>query len=296
MRRPRPRTRKLGPVGPEVSVVGLGGMPLSIAGRPEESQAIEVIHASLDAGVTLIDTADVYCLDHTDIGHNERLVAKALRTWHGDPSDVLVATKGGLERPGGQWTRNGRPEHLRRACERSLKALGRDHIDLYQLHAPDPEVPFEDSVGAVADLVGEGKVRWVGLSNVSVEQLRQAQAIVPILTVQNRLSPFFRESLEDGMVGDCAEQGIGFLAYSPVGGGRLNKKLPENDVVSVIARGLRVSPHALVTAWVLSRGATVFAIPGARTIPHALDAVSAANLELTPGHQASISAAEFPVQ
>jgi len=276
-----------------VSVIGLGGMPLSITGRPDESRAIAVIHASLDAGVTLIDTADVYCLDHNDIGHNERLVATALRTWGGNPSDVVVATKGGLERPGGQWTRNGRPEHLRQACERSLKALGRDHIDLYQLHAPDPAVPFEDSV-AVADLVREGKVRWAGLSNVSVEQLRRAQAIIPIQTVQNRLSPFFRESLEDGMVGDCAEQGIGFLAYSPVGGGRLHKKLPENEVVAVIARGLGVSPHALVTAWVLSRGATVFAIPGARTIPHALDAVSAANLDLTWGHQASISGADFP--
>ncbi len=277
-----------------MSVIGLGGMPLSITGRPDESRAIAVIHASLDAGVTLIDTADVYCLDHNDIGHNERLVATALRTWGGNPSDVVVATKGGLERPGGQWTRNGRPEHLRQACERSLKALGRDHIDLYQLHAPDPAVPFEDSVGAVADLVREGKVRWAGLSNVSVEQLRRAQAIIPIQTVQNRLSPFFRESLEDGMVGDCAEQGIGFLAYSPVGGGRLHKKLPENEVVAVIARGLGVSPHALVTAWVLSRGATVFAIPGARTIPHALDAVSAANLDLTWGHQASISGADFP--
>lgn len=290
----RPAERALGPGGPEVSILGLGGMPLSTAGRPDEAQAIAVIHASLDAGVTLIDTADVYCLDHTDIGHNERLVAKALRTWGGDPGGIVVATKGGLERPGGQWTRNGRPEHLRRACERSLKALGRDHIDLYQLHAPDPDVPFEESVGAIADLVREGKVRWAGLSNVSVEQLRQAQAIVPILTVQNRLSPFFRESLEDGMVGDCAEQGIGFLAYSAVGGGRLNRKLPDHPVVAPIAREVEASPHAVVTAWVLAQGPTVFAIPGARTVPHAMDAVAAASLDLGREQLAAISEAEFP--
>ncbi len=291
----RPATRALGPGGPEVSVLGLGGMPLSIAGRPDEAQAIAVIHASLDAGVSLIDTADVYCLDHTDIGHNERLVAKALRTWRGSPEDVVVATKGGLERPGGQWTRNGRPEHLRRACERSLKALGVDHIDLYQLHAPDPDVPFEESVGAIADLVREGKVRWAGLSNVSVEQLRQARAMVPVLTVQNRLNPFFREAIDEGVVDECARQGIGFLAYSPVGGGRLQKKLPDHPVVARIAREVGASPHAVVTAWVLARGPTVFAIPGARTIPHALDAVAAANLNLSREQRAAISEAEFPV-
>ncbi len=278
-----------------MSVIGLGGMPLSIAGRPDEAQAIAVIHASLDAGVTLIDTADVYCLDHTDIGHNERLVAKALRTWRGTPEDVMVATKGGLERPGGQWTRNGRPDHLRRACERSLKALGVDHIDLYQLHAPDPDVPFEESVGAIADLAGEGKVRWAGLSNVSVEQLLQARAMVPVLTVQNRLSPFFREAIDEGVVDECARQGIGFLAYSPVGGGRLQKKLPDHPAVARIAREAGASPHAVVTAWVLSQGPTVFAIPGARTVPHAMDAVAAASLELGREQLAAISEAEFPI-
>jgi len=235
-------------------------MPLSIAGRPEETQAIEVIHACLDVGVTLIDTADVYCLDHTDIGHNERLVARALRSWGARQSkDVFVATKGGLERPGGQWTRNGRPEHLRRACDRSLKALEADHIDLYQLHAPDPDVPFEESVGAIADLARLGKVLWVGLSNVSVEQLRRAQAIIPILTVQNRLNPFFREALDEGVVDECARQGIGFLAYSPVGGGRLQKKLPDHPVVARIAGEGGVPPR---------RGDRVGARPGAHGVRH----------------------------
>src|SRR5690606_23709592 len=134
--------------------IGLGGMPLSIQGRPDEAQAIAVIHAALDAGITFIDTADAYCLDDGEIGHNERLIAKALAAW--PSARVVVATKGGLERPGGRWETNGRPEHLRAACERSLAALGVEQIELYQLHAPDSAVPFAESVGALADLRREG--------------------------------------------------------------------------------------------------------------------------------------------
>ena len=150
-------------------------MHLSIQDRPRRSRAFEVIHAALDAGVTLIDTADVYCLDDSEIGHNERLVAKALESWSGDRDRVIVATKGGVKRPSGRWEMDGRPEHLRAACERSLAALGVERIDLYQLHAPDPKVPLAESVGALADLQREGKIRWVGLSNVSVPQIREAE-------------------------------------------------------------------------------------------------------------------------
>ena len=235
----------MGAGAPAVPAVGYGGMHLSLEERPPEAQGIDVIRAALDAGVRLIDTADVYCRSDDDIGHNERLVAEALRGWRGERSSVLVATKGGLTRPGGRWERDGRPEHLRAACERSLLALGVDRIALYQLHAPDPAVPFEESVGALAELRREGKIQWVGLSNVSVAEIRAAQAIVPIASVQNRLNPFFREALADGVVRYCAEQGIGFLAYSPTGGGRLTRKLPEHPVLApdgVTAR--RVGPRA----------------------------------------------------
>src|ERR687892_812021 len=198
--------RRMGAGAPSVPAVGYGGMHLSLEDRPPERQGLEVIRAALEAGVRLIDTADVYCLDDADIGHNERLVAEALRGWSGDRDAVLVATKGGLTRPGGRWERDGRPEHLRAACERSLRALGVERIGLYQLHAPDPAVPFEESVGALADLRGEGKVRWVGLSNVSVAQIRAAEAITPVASVQNRLNPYFREALESRVVQYCAEQ------------------------------------------------------------------------------------------
>ena len=209
--------RPLGRGAPPVSIVGYGGMHLSLAGRPPENVALRVIHAGLDAGMTLIDTADVYCLDQNDIGHNERLVAQALKSWSGPRDQVIVATKGGMIRPDGRWERDARPERLRRACERSLQALQVDRIDLYQLHAPDHQVPFEESVGALAELQREGKIRWIGLSNVSVAEIKAAEAITEVATVQNRLNPFFREAIETGVVRYCGERGIGFLAYSPTG-------------------------------------------------------------------------------
>ncbi len=286
-------TLPLGPSAPLVSVVGYGGMHLSIEGRPSVEQGLAVIHAALDAGMTLIDTADVYCLDHTDIGHNERLIARALKEWPGQRDAILVATKGGMIRPGGRWERDGSPRHLRAACEASLKALGVAQIALYQLHAPDPAVPFEESVGALAALKEQGKIRHVGLSNVSVEQIRRAQAIVPIVSVQNRLNPYFREALTGGVVEYCGQQGIGFLAYSPTGGGRLTRKLPAHPVLSRIAARLGTTAHAVCLAWVLAQGKTVIAIPSARQVAHAKSSADSAGVVLSAGDLQEISAAEF---
>jgi aryl-alcohol dehydrogenase-like predicted oxidoreductase len=286
-------TRSLGPDIPAVSGIGFGGMPLSIADRPPESRAIQVIHAALDAGVTLIDTADVYCLEDGDLGHNERLIAKALGTWSGARERVVVATKGGMIRPGGRWERNGHPDHLKQACDRSLAALGVERIDLYQLHAPDPAVRFADSVGALKELQDQGKVRWVGLSNVSVDEIEQARAITPIQSVQNRLNPFFREAVDTGVVAHCAKHGLGFLAYSPVGGGRLHKKLPFHPTLAALAERHGTSAHAVVLAWVLARGPTVIPIPGARTVEHARDAIHALTLSLTADELGAIDRAEF---
>lgn len=285
--------RSLGPGAPLVSAVGYGGMHLSIQERPPEEQGIRVIHAALDAGVTFIDTADVYCLDERDIGHNERLVAEALRRRPGDRERAIVGTKGGVTRPRGRWETDGSPRHLQEACERSLRALNVERIDLYQLHAPDPDVPFADSVGALADLQRQGKIRWVGLSNVSVAQIREAESIVTVTTVQNRLNPFFREALADGVVEYCTRQGIGFLAYSPTGGGRLNRKLPGHPVLQPMATRLGVTPHALVLAWVLARSPDVIVIPSARSVEHAVDSARAADLVLSQADLSAITAAEF---
>src|SRR5215213_2994919 len=171
-------TRTLGDA--QVFPIGLGGMPLSLKGRPEEDQAIRTIHAALDAGVNLIDTADAYAVDERDVGHNERLIAEALR---GRRDGVIVATKGGHTRPGGAWELDGSREHLRAAAEASLRALETDVIDLYQYHRPDPAVPYAETIGAFKELQDAGKVRWVGVSNCTVEQLEEALEVVEIVSV-----------------------------------------------------------------------------------------------------------------
>ena len=282
--------RKLGPDGPEVGAVGLGGMYLSIVSgpgstRPDEAQAIATIHAALDAGVTLIDTADVYCIDHRDIGHNERLIARALK---GRREKVLVATKGGLERPRGSWTSNGRPEHLRAACEASLAALGVERIDLYQLHAPDDDVPFADSVGAIARLREEGKVARVGLSNVSASELAEAERIVPITSVQNRWNPQDRRVERDGVLAACTQKRIAFLPYSPFGGARGAVSLPQVGRLAVEAQRRGVSPHRLVLAWMLAKSPVVIPIPGARRAASVVDSAAAADLALGAADLAQI--------
>ncbi len=287
------RTHPLGPGLPPVPVIGYGGMHLSITDRPPEAQGIRVIHAALDAGMTLIDTANAYCLDAADTGHNERLIARALREWPGPRERIVVATKGGIVRGGGRWDRDGRPASLVAACEASLTALGVEQIALYQLHAPDPAVPFEESVGALVELQRAGKIRWIGLSNVSVEQIRRAEALGPVATVQNRLNPYFREALADGVVRYCGERGIGFLAYSPTGGGRLTRKLPDHPVLAAMAARRQVTAHQLCLAWVLAQGPSVLAIPSARRTEHAIDSALAGALELGPEELSAISAAPF---
>ncbi len=286
-------TRPLGPNAPDVSAVGFGGMPLSIQDRPEESESVGAIHRALERRPVLLDTADVYCLDHNDIGHNERLFAKALRSWSGPGDGFVLATKGGLTRPQGRWERDARPDHLKAACERSLRALNVDCIDLYQLHAPDPRIPFVDSVGALAQLREDGKIKRVGLSNVGIDEIREATAIVPVTSVQNRLNPFFREALETGVVEYCRDHGIGFLAYSPMGGGRLNKKLPSHPTLAPIAERHGVSAHAIALAWVLAQASNVIPIPAARTAPHVDDSSTAGDLNLSSDELKSIEEAEF---
>jgi len=270
--------------------IGFGGMPLSIQGRPPEDVGRSVIHAAVDAGMTFIDTADVYCLDDSDIGHNERLIASALAE-RGDRDAVRVATKAGLRRPRGAWTNDGSPKHIREACERSLRALQTERIWLYQFHAPDPSVPFEKSVETFAELQREGKCLHVGLSNVSVAEIDAASRIVDVQSVQNRLNPYFRESLD--VAAECGRRGIAFLAYSPVGGGRLAKKLPKFEVLQRIADAHGRSVHAIVIAWVRSKGPTVVPIPAARIVEHAVDSARAADITLSADEIAAIDAAEF---
>jgi aryl-alcohol dehydrogenase-like predicted oxidoreductase len=257
-------------------------MPLSLERRPEESEAIRVIHAALDEGITLVDTADVYCLDDDkDIGHNERLLQRALREWSGDAGAITVATKGGLERPGKAWSRNGRPEHLRRACERSLEALRVEVIDVYQIYAPDPVVPWAETVGELARLREEGKVRAVGLCHVSRTEIEQARAIVPIATVQNRMNPFDLTSWAGGIVQSCREWGITFLACAPVGGLRQQETVARSSVLCEVGLRYDATPFEVSLAWLLARSPNIVPIPGASRVESVRSSARATRLRLS---------------
>jgi aryl-alcohol dehydrogenase-like predicted oxidoreductase len=281
-------TRRLG--GLQVSAIGLGEMPMSLAGRPDEAQSVRTIHAALDAGVTLIDTADAYCIDESEVGHGERLVAKALAAWPGDRDRVLVATKGGHTREGGEWYLDGRPEHLRQACEASLRALGVEAIGLYQFHRPDPKVPFAESVGAMAELKAAGKVRLVGLSNVSVDQIKQARQLVQVASVQNEFSPRFRRS--EGELAFCAAEGIAFLPWSPLGGiGRGRDLGGRHRAFGEVAEAHGVSAQQVALAWQLAKAPAVIPIPGSSRPETITDSAAAASLRLSDDELARLDRA-----
>ncbi len=277
MMKPRP----LGKSGLFVNPIGLGGMPMSIQGRPDGTRSIRTICAALDAGMDFIDTADVYCLNDEDIGHNERLIAKALREW-GGTAKITVATKGGLERPRGAWMENGRPEHLKAACEASLKALGVDCITLYQLHAPDEQVPFAESIGALRDLKQAGKILHVGLSNVSVSEIKAAQKIVEIVSVQNECNLYDRETFEEGVVAYCEKGGIALFPYSPVGGHRRHGRVSDDALLQDIATQHDATPYQVALAWLLAISPVMIPIPGASRPESAQSSAAAMRLQLSP--------------
>ena len=279
-------TRTLG--GVEVYPIGLGGMPMSLRGRPPEEQSIRTIHAALDAGANLIDTADAYARDGADIGHNERLIAKALK---GRRDDVIVATKGGhlRDRHGG-WSIDASPEHLRAACEASLKALETDRIDLYQLHRPDPTVPYAESVGALKELQDQGKIRWAGISNANVEQIEQALEIIDLVSVQNQLSLGYTSPLAKGEVRLSTDRAIAFLPWSPLGGIGRAESPGGVDPVRDAAAAHGVSPQRVALAWLLSLGPTVIPIPGSTRPETITDSLAAASLALADDELEAITA------
>ncbi|WP_329242631.1 aldo/keto reductase [Streptomyces sp. NBC_01478] len=282
-------TRRIGDV--EVGAIGLGGMPMSIEGRPDEARSLATIHAALDAGVTLIDTADAYHLHADEVGHNETLIAKALAS-HDRGADVLVATKGGHLRPGdGSWTLDGSPEYLKKACEASLRRLGVEAIGLYQFHRPDPRVPYADSVGAVRELLDEGKIRLAGISNADPEQIRLANEILDgrLVSVQNQFSPAFRSSEPE--LDLCDELGIAFLPWSPLGGiARAGELGSAYAPFARIAEKHGVSPQRVCLAWMLAKSPVVVPIPGASRPETIRDSAAAPELTLSAEEIAELDA------
>lgn len=279
------RTRRLGPF--TVGAIGLGAMPVSMGAnrRPDEQQAVATIHAALDAGVTYIDTADIYAPAWNETGHNERLVAKALASWKGDRSSVVVGTKGGITRGEGEtWGRDGSAKYLRGAVEASLKALGVDVIDLYQWHRPDRWKVYGEVVETFKELQDEGKIKAVGISNANVEEIEVALEVLGeggLASVQNEFSPRFRSSRDE--LDYCGQHGVAFLPWSPLGGtGDASKDVGKTyPAFFEVGNARGVSPHQVVLAWELSLGEHVIPIPGASRPESITDSAAAADLELT---------------
>ncbi|MFE6721641.1 aldo/keto reductase [Streptomyces albidoflavus] len=272
-----------------VSAIGLGAMPLSIEHRPDETRAVATVHAALDAGVTLIDTADSYHWHAGEAGHNELLIARALARYGGDTSHVLVATKGGRGRPGdGSWTVTATPDHLKRAAAASARRLGVEAIGLYQLHKPDPAVPWADSVGALRELLDAGTVRAVGISNVTTGQIRQAHQILGdgLVSVQNRYSPAVRDSEPELRLSE--QLGLAFLPWSPLGGISRSSLdgpsglAPAATAFHRIATEHGVSPQRIALAWLLARSPAMLPVPGASRPSSITDSAGATELTLSP--------------
>ena len=260
-------------VGGDLTVNRMGFGAMRITGNgiwgppPDRERAILTVRKAVDLGVNFIDTADSYGPEVS-----EELLAAALYPY---PDDLVIATKGGMVRPGpGRWDPNGRPEHLREACEGSLRRLKLEQIPLYQFHRPDPRVPIADSIGALVELRNEGKIRHIGVSNVTEHQLREMQKLTPVVSVQNRYNLGDRSS--ESMVDLCDSESIVFLPWAPI------QNVDDVPPVLTAARRLGVNPRQVALAWLLGRSAQILPIPGTGSAEHVAENVAAASLELTP--------------
>lgn len=274
--------KQLGNTDVTISAIALGGMPLSLSSRPPESQAIAVIHRALDLGVTLIDTADSYCKDESDKHHNERLIAKAIQQYNGDTSNVIVATKGGLMRPNGDWTRNGNPDHLRETIKVSFESLGGNKpIDIWQYHAPDPNYTIAESLTPAKEAIEAGLIQFVGVSNFSVAQIKQARDVVDIVSVQNQYNPWYRQPESDDVLEYCEQEKLTFLPWSPLGGSRRVSRLQDIPVISKLAQEKGVSVYSIVLAWLRAKSPCIVPIPGASKITSIEDSVRSLDVTLS---------------
>ena len=279
--------RQLGNTSLAVESVGLGGMPLSIQGRPDDRTALAVIDAFLAAGGNHIDTAISYCLDDHDFGHNERLIAKALRNL--GRTDVVVATKGGLTRPGGRWEVDCSPQWLRHCCEQSVQTLGAP-IPLYYLHTVDPAVPLAESIGELIRLREEGKIAAIGLSNVNARHLDEALRLTPIAAVQNRCNVLDTRDFDLGVVARCGELGVAYVPYSPVGGHAGHRRLEQYPALARVAAKHGTTPYVIALAWLLAQGPHIVPIPGATKVSSIESSLTAPRVRLDVEDLAALAA------
>ena len=269
-------------------------MRLSTERDRDPARAIAVLHAALDAGINFLDTADAYCWDWAEAGHNERLIARALSTWNGDRSRVVIATKGGLTRPKAQWVADGRSRHLLAACEASRNALGVDRISLYQLHAPDPRTPLATSVRALDSLKGDGLIDAIGLCNVNVGQIEEARRISEIATVQVELSIWNDDSLLNGVAEYCVANGILLIAHRPLGGTKRGRRMLTDSSLAAIARRHGATPFEIALAWLRDLSNIVVPIAGPTHVDTARSIARAHAIALTNEDRAQLDE-RFPM-
>lgn len=278
-------TKQLSNKGVPISGIGLGTMPMSLSGRPPESQAIETIHHALKLGITLLDTADSYCLDESDKHHNERLICKALQQYDGDTSQVFTITKGGLMRPNGEWVPNGNPDHLRQTIQESFAALGGEKpIDLWLYHSPDPNYSIKESLTPAKEAVDAGLIRFVGVSNFSVNQIKQAREVVDIVAVENQYHLWHRNPEFDGVLEYCEQEALTFLAWSPlggVGGKRRTSNVDAIPVLTELAAAKGVSIYCILLAWLRAKSPVVVPVVGARKPTSIADSASSVAVQLS---------------
>jgi aryl-alcohol dehydrogenase-like predicted oxidoreductase len=283
------QTKQLGRTSLSISAVAYGAVHLSLGARPEESQSLRIIHHLLSEGITVIDTADSYCLDERDLHHNERLVFKALTSYSLGLADVLVATKGGVVRPGGLWKSNGSPSYLRTAIRASFEALGGDRpIDLWQLHAVDPDYPLEASLAPAAEAVKNGFIRFVGLSNVNTSQIMAAMNVVEVVSIQNEFNLWNRKCEMDGTLDLCERQKITFFSWGSLGGPARHRELSRVPVLSQIAREKNTSAYAIALAWLSSQSDCIVPIFGSSNVNHINEVLTSTRLRFTHSELAEI--------
>ena len=263
-----------------VNRFGFGAMRLTGEGvwgePPDREEALRVLRRAIELDINFIDTADSYGPEVS-----ERLIAEALYPY---PEDLVIATKAGLMRPGpGQWVPNGRPEYLRKQVEGSLRRLRVDELDVLQFHRPDPNVPLEESVGALVQLKDEGKIRHIGLSNVNVDQLKQAERLTPVVSVQNRYNLFDRES--EPVLEQCSLEELAFLPWRPVGGGEMEE---QDGVLGRMARKYQATPAQVALAWLLAHSPVMLPIPGTSKVSHLEENLGAVALEMAPADLAEL--------
>lgn len=279
------QTTTLGNTGVTIRPLGLGAMSMSLSGRPPEPQAIETIHRALALGITLIDTADAYCIDESDKHHNERLINKALQQYNGDTSQVFTVTKGGFMRTNGDWLANGNPDYLRQTIQASFDALGGDKpIDLWLYHTPDPKYSIKESLTPAKEAIEKGLVRFVGVSNFSVSQIKQAREVVDIAAVENQYNLWHRNPEFNGVLEYCEQEKLTFLAWSPlggVGGKRRTSNLDELTILNELAAAKGVSLYCILLAWLRAKSPVVVPIVGARKASSIEDSARSVAIQLS---------------